>query len=132
MSALRWRRLAVAWIKAVDLSFPGEIWLGVLRAGLPHFVGQLLAGMIMLALLETHVTHRCFRGQYYRPGSASLPCKVCLGIFGQHPSGTVGDVRTASGAPFGEEPVGSLTFHLSSGWGTLKMALIVYGQGIQP
>lgn len=41
-------------------------------------------------------------------------------------------LQTASGAPCAEKPVGSLTFHLFSSWGTLKMSLIVYSQGIQP
>lgn len=89
----------------------------------------------MLALLNTLVTHRGWREWYYRPCSASLPRKLPIDSFGQRFSGDslwCAAVQTASGAPCGEEPVGSLTFHLSSSWGTLKMSVIVYSQGIQP
>lgn len=44
-------------------SVPEEAGWEFSKPGSPHFVGQLLAGMIMLALWKTHVTHRCCRGQ---------------------------------------------------------------------
>lgn len=74
------------------------------EAGSLHFVGQPLAGMIMLTLLNTYVTHGGWRERFYRPGSISLPCKVCLGSFGQYFSGTVCDAQLSGWPPV--RPVG--------------------------
>lgn len=63
------------------------------KPGSPHFVGQRLAGMIMLALLTTSVTHRGWREWYYGPGSVSLPCKICVGSFGERFSGRLCDAQ---------------------------------------
>lgn len=51
-------------------SILGAALLGLLQARPPMFVGQLLAGWIVLALLINYVTHRGWKEWNYRPGSA--------------------------------------------------------------